>query len=124
MNSYAYFCTIFTLCMLETIFFPKLSRRQPYRVKYLQLYTRKGVNFYSPSPYRAANTLHLGYKILPINPLNAELNPICHLLALLGAHQILHISSVRVNSMRQKSLFVLRYTHKAKIERCGQNVNI
>ena len=27
-----------------------------------------------------------------INPLNAELNPICHLLALLGAHHILHIS--------------------------------
>jgi len=31
------------------------------------------------------------------NPLNAELNPICHLLALLGAHHILHISRVRVN---------------------------
>jgi len=26
------------------------------------------------------------------NPLNAELNPICHLLALLGAHHILHVS--------------------------------
>jgi hypothetical protein len=31
------------------------------------------------------------------NPLNAELNPICHLLALLGAHYILHISRIRVN---------------------------
>jgi len=31
------------------------------------------------------------------NPLNANLNPICHLLALLGAHHILHISRVRVN---------------------------
>ena len=31
------------------------------------------------------------------NPLNAELNPICHLLALLGAHHILHISRIRVN---------------------------
>jgi len=31
------------------------------------------------------------------NPLNVELNPICHLLALLGAHHILHISRVRVN---------------------------
>jgi len=29
-------------------------------------------------------------------PLNAELNPICHLLALLGAHPILHISWVMV----------------------------
>jgi len=30
------------------------------------------------------------------NPLNAELNPICHLLALLGAHHILHINRIRV----------------------------
>ena len=33
-----------------------------------------------------------------INPLNAELNPICHLLALLGAHPILHVSRVRVKT--------------------------
>jgi hypothetical protein len=31
------------------------------------------------------------------NPLNAELNPICHLLTLLGAHHILHVSRIRVN---------------------------
>jgi len=30
------------------------------------------------------------------NPLNAELNPICHLLALLGAHHIIHVSRIRV----------------------------
>ena len=32
-----------------------------------------------------------------INPLNAELNPIRYLLALLGAHHILHVSRIRVN---------------------------
>jgi hypothetical protein len=32
-----------------------------------------------------------------INPMNAKLNPICHLLALLGAQHILHVSGVRVN---------------------------
>jgi len=32
-----------------------------------------------------------------VNPLNAELNPICHLLALLVAHHILHVSRIRVN---------------------------
>jgi hypothetical protein len=31
-----------------------------------------------------------------LNPLNAELNSICHLLALLGAHHILHIGRIRV----------------------------
>jgi hypothetical protein len=33
-----------------------------------------------------------------VNPLNAELNPIYHLLALLGAHPVLHISGVRVKA--------------------------
>ena len=33
---------------------------------------------------------------LVFNPLNVELNPICHLLALLGAHHILHVSRIRV----------------------------
>jgi len=28
--------------------------------------------------------------------LNAELNPICHLLAVLGAHHIFHVSRIRV----------------------------
>ena len=32
-----------------------------------------------------------------LNPSNAELNPICHLLALLEAHHILHVSRIRGN---------------------------
>jgi len=31
-----------------------------------------------------------------INPLNPELNPICYLLALLGAHHFVHLSRIRV----------------------------
>jgi len=34
-----------------------------------------------------------------LNPLNAELNPICHLLALLGAHHILHVGRIRVKQI-------------------------
>ena len=37
-----------------------------------------------------------------INPLKPELNPICYLLALLGAHHFLHVSRIRVK------LFTLR----------------
>ena len=33
-----------------------------------------------------------------VNPLNAELNPICYLLALL-AHHFLHVSRIRVKSL-------------------------
>ena len=32
-----------------------------------------------------------------LNPLNAELNPVCHLLALAGAHHFVHFSRLRVN---------------------------
>jgi len=37
------------------------------------------------------------YMYRQFNPLNAKLNPICHLLALLGAHHILLVSGIRVN---------------------------
>ena len=37
------------------------------------------------------------YQCEYLNPLNAELNPICPLLALLGAHHILHVNMVKVN---------------------------
>jgi len=50
----------------------------------------------SQSLYRLRYPAHFLILIL-INPLNAELNLICHLLALLEAHLILHISRVRVN---------------------------
>jgi hypothetical protein len=39
-----------------------------------------------------------------INPLNAKLNSICHLLALLGAHHIHHISRIRVNMKARRHL--------------------
>jgi hypothetical protein len=35
-----------------------------------------------------------------INSLNTKLNPICHLLALLGAHHLLHVSRVRVKILK------------------------
>ena len=45
-----------------------------------------------------------------VNPLDAELNPVRHLLALVGAHHILHVSRVRVNhhfinTRRNSSMF-------------------
>jgi len=39
-----------------------------------------------------------------INPLNTQLNPICHLLALLGAHSILHVSRIRVDSFPKNTI--------------------
>ena len=43
-----------------------------------------------------------------INPLNAELNPICYLLALL-AHHFLHVSRIRVKSLTLRLLMSYIY---------------
>ena len=43
------------------------------------------------------------------NPLNAELNPICGLLALLGAHHFLHVSRIRVKSLTLRLLISYTY---------------
>ena len=44
-----------------------------------------------------------------VNPLNAELNPICYLLALLGAHNFLHVSRIRVKSLTLRLLMSYIY---------------
>jgi transposase len=39
------------------------------------------------------------FPVFFVNPLKSELNPICHLVSLLGSHHILHVSSIRVNPL-------------------------
>jgi len=56
--------------------------------------------------YRGINDFKKCYKI---NPLNAELNPICSLLALLGAHHFLHVSKIRVKSLNLRLLMSYIY---------------
>jgi len=50
------------------------------------------------SCYLSEETAHNSALVIfkQLNPLNAELNHICQLLALLGSHLILHVSEVRV----------------------------
>ena len=43
------------------------------------------------------------------NPLNPELNPICYLLALLGAHHFLHVSRIRVKLLTFRRLMLYIY---------------
>ena len=47
------------------------------------------------------------------NPLNAELNPICCLLELLGAHHFFHISRIRVKSLTLRLLMSYIYIWSA-----------
>jgi len=53
--------------------------------------------------------LFLLLSLIHVNPLNAELNPICYLLALLGAHHFLHISRIRVKSLTLRLLMSYIY---------------
>ena len=68
-------------------------------------YPRRGFQVTSLSKYKE----HLPSTF---NPLNAELNPICYLLALL-AHHFLHVSRIRVKSLTLKLL--MSYIHGAPI---------
>ena len=47
-----------------------------------------------------------------INPLNAQLNPICHLLALLEAHHILYVSRRGDNAVRSMHIPSLAQYHR------------
>ena len=61
--------------------------------------------------YMSLRVLNLSVKKVKINPLNPELNPICYLLALLGAHHFLHVSRIRVKSLTFRRLMSYIYIY-------------
>ena len=63
------------------------------------------LNFLQCTEYRDDS----GPPLNAFNPLNAELNPICHLLTLLGAHHFLHVNRVRVKSLTLRLLMSYIY---------------
>ena len=54
--------------------------------------------------------LHKKFDSFGLNPLNAKLNPICNLLALLGAHHILHVGRIRVKQSSNNEVFSIYMT--------------
>jgi hypothetical protein len=59
----------------------------------------EGKTFYHETCHKRCEIIPVSY--LRLNPLNAKLNPICYLLALLGAHHFLHVSRERVSDLQQ-----------------------
>ena len=57
------------------------------------------------STWHGDTRFQLQFECHCINLLNAQLNPICHLLPLLGAHHILYVSRVRVNLSKPSGFF-------------------
>ena len=68
-----------------------------------------GLNRQYCQPFHMPTPLPHYYGLLLFNPLNAELNPICYLLALLGAHHFLHVSRIRVKSLTLRLLMSYIY---------------
>jgi hypothetical protein len=60
-----------------------------FSVLYIYIYIYTHTHTLYPTRYRTRRFF---------NPLNAELNPIRHLLALAGAHHFVHVSKIRVNN--------------------------
>ena len=86
--------TILTLCYIEQTVTSRYSSL-PYRYCEIQTNHQQDATIsqvYYPDVY------------LQLNPLKPELNPICYLLALLGAHYFLHVSRIRVKLLTFRRL--------------------
>jgi hypothetical protein len=58
-----------------------------------------------------------------INPLNAELNPICHMLALLGGATIVVVSRLRVKFVASQARSIYQYKSiRTKILKCNAEI--
>ena len=62
-------------------------------------------------PFPSSKTDEALNSRLNINPLEPELNPICCLLALLGAHHFLHVSRIRVKLLTLRLLMPYIYIY-------------
>jgi len=61
----------------------------------------RGLRTFLPEVRELQGRRELSCLFSAVNPFNAELNPICHLLALLEAHHILHVSRLRVKGLKK-----------------------
>ena len=72
--------------------------------------TKAQIRVISRSKWRYLE-MTLSASVSLLNPLNAELNPICYLLALLGAHHFLRVSRIRVKSLTLRLLMSYIYIY-------------
>ena len=92
------------LC-LNTISFASIRRIKPSLHRFL-----RNVSVHNSIKWKSfIPDFHPTHQSTDINPLNAELNPICYLLALLGAHHFLHVSRIGVKSLTLRQLMSYIY---------------
>ena len=90
-NVTAVFIFIF-LCSIRIVHFVEFYCICPTNARHMKLY----VSYSTPTYF---------------NPLNPELNPICYLLALLGAYNFLHVSRIRVKLLTFRRLMSYIYIY-------------
>ena len=69
------------------------------------------LEFFGTFAIKSCKSTQLSFLISPysFNPSKPELNPICYLLALLGAHHFLHVSRIRVKLLTLRRLMSYIY---------------
>ena len=79
--------------------------------KYITMHGSTNVKYVSGTARNFINNIQVFVfvPVFPFNPLNPELNPICYLLALLGAHHFLHVSRIRVKLLTFRLLMSYIY---------------
>ena len=113
----AIYLTVFIFSVLVLLLDNRNTVRfnRPYRHSYTVLATKYALptTFYLCSAFccnEYGNSCFLCIEC-NINPLNPELNPICYLLALLGAHHFLHVSRIRVKLLTFRRLMSYIYIY-------------
>ena len=72
---------------------------------------RKAMSELPQSPFVVLLSKNTEVCDITFNPLKPELNPICYLLALLGAHHFLHVSRMRVKLLTFRQLMSYIYIY-------------
>ena len=86
-----------------------LECQRPRVLSYFQTATDNSLMIYLFELNRAVLFGGMQLQQRGINPLNAELNPVCHLLALLGVHYFIHVSRISVKSLSLRLLMSYTY---------------
>jgi len=107
------------MMMMKLLFVLALSDKRPeFQLSFSNIY-RCWMLYTHARTYMDMESVHFVYALRIIlityhsqvyfNPLNPELNPICYLLALLGAHHFLHVSRIRVKLLTLRLLMSYIY---------------
>ena len=85
-----------TGCKLSFLWIIERKWRKPPKILVFYLYFLTSCKLFSYRKVHWSLFFLMSLSSAVVNPLNPELNPICYLLALLGAHHFLHVSKIKV----------------------------